>query len=84
LGVEKTFVFSVIFFLVLTNDQKAFLGEIVGGNLEVEGGRSLSYATRNVVVGTVARAEPATEVTGLTDGDTTKMGADTCRNTHSY
>lgn len=63
----------------LTDDQQAVLGEIVGWNLEVERGRSLSYATRDVVVGTVARAEPATEVTGLADGDTTKMGADTCK-----
>lgn len=34
-------------------------------------------ATRNVVVRTVARAEPSTKVTSLTNGHTTQVGADT-------
>lgn len=64
--------------LHLTNDNLALLGEVVRGDLEVEWGRSLSYAARDVVVGSVARAEPASEVTSLTNGNTSKMGADTC------
>lgn len=63
----------------LTDDQQALLGEVVGGDLEVEGGRSLSYPAGDVVVGAVAGAEPAAEVAGLADGDTTEMGADTYR-----
>lgn len=61
----------------LTDNQLAVFGEIVLGNLEVEGGRSLPYSAGDIVVRTVARAEPATIVTGLADGDTTEMGADT-------
>ena len=61
----------------LTNDDLALLREVVCGNLQVERGRSLSYAARDVVVGTVARAEPASKVTSLTNGDTSQMGADT-------
>lgn len=64
----------------LTDDELALLGEIVLGDLEVEGSRSLSYPTRDIVVGTVAGAEPAAEVTSLADRDTTQVGADTCSN----
>lgn len=64
--------------LRLTNDNLALLGEVVLGNLEVERGRSLSYTARDIVVGSVAGAEPATKVTSLANGDTSKMGADTC------
>ena len=64
----------------LTNHHLAVLGEIVLGNLEVERRRSLSYAARDVVVGSVAGAEPAAKVAGLADGDTSEMGADTCYN----
>ena len=62
----------------LTNDDLALLGEVVLRNLEVERGGSLSYAARDVVVGSVTGAEPAAKVAGLTDGHTTEMGADTC------
>lgn len=62
----------------LTNDNLALLGEVVCGDLEVERGGSLSYAARDVVVGSVAGAEPAAKVAGLADGHTTEMGADTC------
>jgi hypothetical protein len=61
----------------LTDDNLALLGEVVGRNLEVERSRSLSYAARDVVVGAVAGAEPAAKVAGLTNGDTSEMGADT-------
>lgn len=63
----------------LTDDQLAILGEIVLGDLEVERGGTLPYSAGDVVVRTVARAEPATIVTGLADGDTTQVGADTCQ-----
>ena len=62
----------------LTNDHLVIFGEVVLGYLKVERCRSLSYAARDIVVGTVAGAEPAAEVTGLANGDTSKMGADTC------
>ena len=59
----------------LTDDQLAVLGEVVLGDLEVEGSRSLSYPAGDVVVGTVAGAEPASVLAGLADGDTTQMCA---------
>lgn len=61
----------------LTNHHLAFLGEVVLWDLQVERRRSLSYAARNVVVGAVAGAEPAAEVAGLANGDTSEMSADT-------
>lgn len=61
----------------LTNDKLAILGEVVLGDLKVQRGGALSYPARDIVVGAVARAEPATIVTGLTNGDTTQVGADT-------
>lgn len=69
--------FVLFLSLILTNDHEFILGEAVLGNLEVQRSRALPYTTRNVVVRTVARAEPATEVTGFTDGHTTKVSADT-------
>lgn len=60
----------------LTNDKLAILGELVVGDLEVQRGRSFPDTARDIVVRTVARAEPATEVTGLADGNATQMGAD--------
>jgi hypothetical protein len=61
----------------LTNDELVILGEVVLGNLQVERCGALSYPARDIVVGAVARAEPATKVTGLANGDTTQVGADT-------
>lgn len=63
----------------LTND-KALAIEGVLWDLEVKRSRTLSNSTRNVVVRTVARAEPTTKVTGLTDRDTTQVSADTKHN----
>ena len=60
----------------LTDDQLAVLGEVVLGDLEVEGGGAFPDAARDVVVGAVAGAEPAAVVAGLADGHTTQMGAD--------
>lgn len=64
--------------LRLTDDQLAVLGELVLGDLEVEGRGAFPDAAGDVVVGAVAGAEPTAEVAGLADGDTTQMGADTC------
>jgi hypothetical protein len=62
---------------ILTDDHLALLGEVVCGHFEVERRWALSYAARDIVVGTVAGAEPAAEVASLANGDTSKMGADT-------
>jgi hypothetical protein len=62
--------------VALTDNNRALLGEVVSGDLEVERGRALSYAARDVVVGAVAGAEPAAKVAGLADGHTAEMGAD--------
>lgn len=62
----------------LTNDNLAVFREVILRHLEVEWCRSLSYAARNVVMGTVAGAEPAAEIAGLADGNASKMSADTC------
>ena len=68
---------SYAYLFRLTDDHAVVAEEVVLGNLEVQRSRALPYTTRNVVVRTVARAEPATEVTGFTDGHTTKVSADT-------
>ena len=66
-------------FTRLTDDEGLLGGEAVLRDLEVERSRALPYTTGDIVVGTVARAEPATVVSGLTDRDTTEVSADTCR-----
>ena len=58
-----------------TNDHLAIFREVVLGYLEVERGRSLSYAAGDIVVRTVAGAEPAAKVSGLANWNTSKMGA---------
>lgn len=63
--------------LFLTNDQGVLGGEAVLRDLEVQRGRTLSGTAGDVIMRTVAGAEPAAKVTGLADGDTTKVGADT-------
>lgn len=64
---------------ILTDEKGILGGKVIGGDLEVERGRSLSDTTGDVVVRAVAGAEPATVVTGFTDGHTTKVSADTCK-----
>lgn len=61
----------------LTDHKGLVLGEAVLRNLQVQRSGAPSYAARDVVVRTVARAEPAAVVTGLTDRDTTQVSADT-------
>jgi len=64
-------------FRSLTDDEPALLREVILRDLEVEGRGSLPYTAGDVVVRTVAGAEPATKVTGFANGHTTQMGADT-------
>jgi hypothetical protein len=66
-----------LIYTCLTDDEGLLIGEVVGGNLEVQRSGTLPDTAGDIVVGTVAGAEPAAEVTGLTDGDTTKVSADT-------
>lgn len=61
---------------ILTDEQTIFGGEAVWRDLEVERGGTLSDTAGDIVVGTVARAEPSSIFTGFADGDTAQMGAD--------
>lgn len=61
----------------LTDDEGFFVRELVCGDLEVQWGRTLANTTGNVVVRTVAGAEPTAKVTSLTNRDATKVSADT-------
>jgi hypothetical protein len=61
----------------LTDDEGVFVRELVCGDLEVQWRRTLANTTRDVVVGTVAGAEPTAKVACFTDGDTTEVSADT-------
>ena len=54
----------------LTDDQLVLLGELVHGNLQVQRGGPLPYASGDIVVRTVAGAEPTAKVTSLADGHT--------------
>lgn len=63
--------------LRLTDNEGLILREVVLGNLEVQRGGALADTARDVVVRTVAGAEPAAVVAGLADGHTTQVGADT-------
>lgn len=60
----------------LTNDQSLGVSKVVLGNLEVERSGASSDSAGNVVMGSVAGAEPAAKVSSLTNGHTTQMGAD--------
>jgi hypothetical protein len=60
----------------LTNNQLVVIGDFVLGDLEVQRGGAFPDAARDVVVRTVAGAEPTAEVAGLADGHATKVCAD--------
>ena len=62
----------------LTDNELVVLGEIICWNLEVQRSRSFPDTAGDIVVRTVARAEPTAEVACLANRDTTKMCADTC------
>ena len=68
---------SYAYLFRLTDDHAVVVAEAVLGNLEVQRSRALPYTAGDIVVRTVAGAEPATKVTGFTNGDTTKVSADT-------
>ena len=61
---------------LLADNQLAVVGEVVRRDLEVEGRGSFADAARDVVVGTVAGAEPAAVVAGLADGHAAQVCAD--------
>lgn len=61
----------------LTDNQVVLLWELIKRNLEVQRSRTLSYTSRNIVVRTVARAEPSSEITSFSDGHASQMCADT-------
>lgn len=61
----------------LTDDQLVLLGELVLGDLQVERSGALPYTSGDIVVRTVAGAEPTTKVTSLADRHTSQMCADT-------
>ena len=60
---------------MLTDDDEAFLGELVLGNLEVQRRGPLPDPARAVVVRAVARAIVAAERAGVGDGDAAQVGA---------
>jgi hypothetical protein len=66
------------FLIYLTNDDLVALLERVGRDLEVQWCGSLTDTSRDIVVGTVARAVPSTIVTSLTNWDASQVSADTC------
>ena len=59
-----------------TNKKRAFCGETIGGNREIERGGTLPDTARDIVMRTVTGTEPATEVAGFADRDTAEMSAD--------
>jgi hypothetical protein len=62
--------------LHLTNDELLLIiVERVLWDLEVERSGTSSNSTRDIVVGTVTRAEPSSVVSSLSDGYTTQVGA---------
>jgi hypothetical protein len=52
----------------LTNDQRVVFREVVFRDLQIQRRRSFSYTSGDIVVGTVARAEPSTEVACFANG----------------
>ena len=69
--------FQYAYLFRLTDDHAVVAEEVVLGNLEVQRSGTLPYTAGDIVVRTVAGAEPATKVTGFTDGHTTQVGTDT-------
>ena len=63
----------------LTNYKLSIAREVVLRDFQVQRCRALPYSARDVVVGSVARAEPTAKVTSLADRNAAQMRADTCR-----
>lgn len=81
-GLKWCSIISLFFFgwwhTALTDDEGVFVRELVGGDLEIQGSRTLANTAGDVVVGAVAGAEPTAKVSSFADGDTAEMSADTC------
>lgn len=67
----------------LSNNQGVFRREAVLGNFQVQGSRAFPDTAGDVVVRAVAGAEPATKVTSLANGHTTKVSADAYKSERS-
>lgn len=60
----------------LTNDKLLLVVvELVLWDLQVERSGTSSNPSRDIVMGTVTRAEPSSVITSLSDGHTTQVGA---------
>lgn len=68
---------SMCFVSSLTNDKLVFLWEIVLGDFQVQRRRSFPHTSRDIVVRTVAWAEPTTKIACFTNRHTTQVSADT-------
>jgi len=73
---QSTLTFTSQISTASTNDELVFLEEVFR-HFKVERSRALADAARDIIVRTVAWAIPATKVTGLTDGYTAQVCADT-------
>lgn len=62
----------------LSNNDTILLREIILGDLQVQRRGPLPRPARDVVVGAVAGAEPASEIAGFADGDAAEVCADAC------
>lgn len=62
---------------LLTDQYVVVIKEAVNRDFEVKGSRAFANTARGVVVGTVARAEPAVVITRVGDGHTAQVSADT-------
>lgn len=60
----------------LTDDKLILTREAILGDLEVQRGGAFACTAGDIIVRAVAGTEPAAEVTGFTDGDTTEVSAD--------
>jgi len=60
----------------LTNNQSTVLWEVIRRHLQVQRRRALSDTSRDIIMGSVARAEPASKVTSLSNWHTTQVRAD--------
>ena len=63
--------------LSLTNENFGILQKLVRWHFKVEWGWSLTDTARDIVVRSVAWAEPAVEIPGIVEWDTPQVGTDT-------
>lgn len=60
----------------LTNDNLLILGEPIRRHLQIQWRRPFPHSAGDVVVASVAGAEPAAKVAGFSNGDAAQMRAD--------